>query len=75
MEAEQLKQYVEKIERIQSNVNELQQDIRGVYAEAKGNGFSAKAIKEVLKLRKQDIATRQEEEFLRNEYCKMLDLI
>ena len=74
MENEQLKQYVERIEHLQEQVDELRADIREVFAEAKGSGFSAKGIKEVIKLRKMNPADRGEEEFLRDEYLKMMGL-
>lgn len=74
MEDEQLKQYVERIEKLQEEISELQADIRQVFAEAKGNGFSAKGIKEVIKLRKMNPADRGEEEFLRTKYIEMMGL-
>lgn len=74
MEDEQLKQYVERIEKLQEEISELQADIRQVFSEAKGNGFSSKGIKEVIKLRKMNPADRGEEEFLRTKYIEMMGL-
>ena len=74
METEQLKQYIERIEKLQEEMDDIKADIREVFAEAKGNGFSAKAIKEVIKLRKLNPADRAEEEFLRTQYLEMMGL-
>lgn len=74
METEQLKQYIERIEKLQEEMDDIKSDIREVFAEAKGNGFSAKAIKEVIKLRKLNPADRAEEEFLRTQYLEMMGL-
>ena len=74
MENEQLKQYVERIEKLQEEISDIQADVRQVFAEAKGNGFSAKGIKEVIKLRKMNPADRGEEEFLRTKYIEMMGL-
>lgn len=74
MENEQLLQYVEKIERLKEEISGLNSDIRKVFADAKSNGFSAKAIREVIKLRAMDSADRQELDFELGEYRKMLGL-
>lgn len=69
-----LASYIERIERIQETVNERKADIREIFAEAKGNGFDVKAMRQVLKLRKMTPADRAEAEFLRDEYKKLLGL-
>ena len=74
MEKEQLEQYISRIEKLNEEVDELKADIRQVFAEARGTGFSAKAIREVNKARKMNPADRSEEEFLRDEYMKMMGL-
>ena len=74
MENGQLQQYIDRIERLNEQVDELKADIREIYAEARGAGFDAKAIREVIKLRKLDPADRQEFNFLREEYSKILGL-
>lgn len=70
----QLRQYVERIEKLQEEISELQADIRQVFAEAKGNGFSAKGIKEVIKAKKMNPADFAEEDFLRTQYLQMMGL-
>lgn len=74
MENEQLLQYVEKIEKLKEDIAGLNSNIREVFAEAKGAGFSAKAIREVIKLRAMDSADRQELDFELGEYRRMLGL-
>ena len=52
--AEQLRQYLSKIEKLLEDKKEVEEDIKEVYAEAKSNGFDIKIIKEVLRLKKMD---------------------
>lgn len=73
-EAGRLTQFVERIERLEEEKKELCADIADVYSEAKGAGFSKKAIRDVIKLRKMDPATRAEEEYLRDSYKKLLGI-
>lgn len=72
MENEQLKQYVERIEKLQEEISELQADTRQVYAEIKSNGFDTKAIKEVIKFRKLHPADREELLFNLNKYNELV---
>lgn len=71
---EQLQQYIDRIEKLSEEVNNIKADIRQVFAEAKGNGFDTKAIREVIKLKKMNPADRQEFNFLREEYSKLLNM-
>jgi uncharacterized protein (UPF0335 family) len=48
--------------------------VRDVYAEAKGNGFDAKALRTIIKLRKMDEAKREEEEHILDTYKAALGL-
>ncbi len=73
-DAGQLNKFVERIERLEEEKRELGADIREVYAEAKGAGFDVKVLRQVLRLRKMDPADRQETEFLRDEYKKLLGM-
>ncbi|MDP1614575.1 MAG: DUF2312 domain-containing protein, partial [Methylococcales bacterium] len=59
----QLRQYIEKVERLEEEKAELMEAIREVFAEAKGNGFDVKIMKQVLKMRKmkQEELMEQEE--------------
>lgn len=66
--------FIERIERVNTEIAELQADVREIFSEAKGNGYSVKAIREILKLRKMTEADRVENEFLRDEYKKKAGL-
>ena len=74
MENEQLQHYVERIEGIQQEIDSLKGDIREVYANAKQEGYSAKAIREVIRYRKMNPADRAEFEFERTKYLEMMGL-
>lgn len=68
-----IKSYVERIERLEQEKKEVQQDIKDVYAEAKSNGFNKKALKAVIKLRRMDPDIRQELESDTQLYMDSLD--
>ena len=72
--AEQLRSYIERIERLEEEKAALTADIREVYAEAKGNGFDAKTMRQVVRLRKLDSADREEQEELLDLYKRALGL-
>lgn len=59
---DQLRAFVERVERLEEEKKELAGDIRDVYAEAKGCGFDVKALRAVVRLRRQDKAEREEHE-------------
>jgi len=66
--ASQLKSFIERIERLEEEKAGIAQDIREVYAEAKGTGFEPKVMRQVIKLRKMDREDRQEQEALLDLY-------
>lgn len=66
--ADQLKNIVERIERLEEEKSTITAEIGDIYAEAKGNGFDKKAIRRIITLRKQDYAQRQEEEAILELY-------
>jgi uncharacterized protein (UPF0335 family) len=72
---DQLKSIVERIERLEEEKQSLADDIKEVYAEAKGNGFDTKIVRKVIGLRKQDTAERQEQEALLDLYMHALGMI
>ena len=53
---------------------ELSADIREIFAEAKGNGYDVKVMRQILRLRKMTPADRAEAEYLRDEYKKLLGI-
>ena len=57
---DQLKAIIERIERLEEEKKTISDDIRDVYAEAKGNGFDVKALRTIVRLRKQDANERAE---------------
>ncbi|WP_455372610.1 DUF2312 domain-containing protein [Limibacillus halophilus] len=65
---EQLKSFIERIERLEEEKKALSDDIREVYAEAKGNGFDTKIMRQIIRLRKMDASDRAEQEELLDLY-------
>jgi uncharacterized protein (UPF0335 family) len=72
--AGQLRSLVERIERLEEEKAALTSDIREVYAEAKGNGFDTKIMRQVVRLRKLDKADRQEAEAVLDLYLSALGM-
>nr|WP_319513833.1 DUF2312 domain-containing protein [uncultured Cohaesibacter sp.] len=72
--ADQLRAFVERIERLEEEKKALNDDIKGVYAEAKGNGYDVKVLRQVVRLRKQDSNERQEMESLLDLYLHALGM-
>jgi uncharacterized protein (UPF0335 family) len=73
--AEQLRLFIERIERLEEDKKALADDIKDVYAEAKGTGFDAKTMRAIVRLRKMEKAARQEAEALLDVYKTALGLI
>lgn len=73
--AGQLRAFIERIERLEEEKKTIADDIKEVFAEAKGTGFDTKAIRKILRLRKQDQAERQEEEAILDLYLSALGMI
>jgi uncharacterized protein (UPF0335 family) len=71
---DQLKAFVERVERLEEEKKALADDIRDVYAEAKGNGFDVKTLRIVVRLRKQDINERKEQEAILDTYLHALGM-
>ena len=57
---EQLKSFIERIERLEEEKKAIADDIKDVFAEAKANGFDVKALRTILKIRKEDVDERKE---------------
>jgi uncharacterized protein (UPF0335 family) len=72
--AEQLRAFVERIERRNVTKREVADDIRGIYAEAKGNGFDTKVLRAVVRLREQDANDRAEQRALTELYLHALGM-
>lgn len=70
-----LKAFIERVERLEEEKSALAEDIKEVYAEAKGVGFDAKTMRKIVRLRKMDADKRREEEELLELYCSAIGLI
>ena len=73
--ADQLRLFIERIERLEEEKKGISDDIKDVYAEAKGNGYDVKALRTVVRLRKQDINERREEEAVLETYMHALGML
>lgn len=71
---EELKQYIEKIERLEEEKRDLTADITSVYNDAKSRGYDVKTMREIIKLRKMSQPDRTEYSFLLDEYKKLLGI-
>lgn len=72
---DQLKAIIERIERLEEEKKTISDDIRDVYAEGKGNGFDVKALRQIVKLRKQDPNERAEAETILETYMQALGML
>jgi uncharacterized protein (UPF0335 family) len=72
--AGQLRAFIERIERLEEEKKTITEDIKEVYAEAKGTGFDTKAVRVIIRLRKKDQAERQEEEAILDLYKAALGM-
>jgi uncharacterized protein (UPF0335 family) len=72
--AAQLRSFVERIEKLEAEKSELGADIREVYAEAKGNGFDTKIMRQVIRLRKMEEPDRREQDELLDLYRRALEV-
>ncbi|HEY8384549.1 MAG TPA: DUF2312 domain-containing protein [Microvirga sp.] len=72
--ADQLKSFIERIERLEEEKAGIAGDIKEVYSEAKGNGFDTKVIRKIISIRKKDYAERQEEEAILELYMQALGM-
>lgn len=72
---DQLKAFVERVERLEEEKKAISDDIRDVYAEAKVNGFDIKTLRMVVRLRKQDVNERREQEAILETYLHALGML
>ncbi|MEZ5871059.1 MAG: DUF2312 domain-containing protein [Nitratireductor sp.] len=72
---DQLKSIVERIERLEEEKKAISEDIKEVFGEAKANGFDTKVLRVVLRIRKQDLAERQEQDAVRDLYMQALGML
>jgi uncharacterized protein (UPF0335 family) len=67
-----LRSFVERLERLEEDRAAIAEDLKQVFAEAKGEGYDVPALRKILRIRKQDRAKRQEEEAILDLYLSAL---
>ncbi len=72
---DQLRTIIERIERLEEEKANIGADIREIFAEAKGNGFDPKTLRQVLKIRKMENAEREEAEHMLDTYLRALGML
>ena len=70
-----LKAFVERVERLEEEKKTIADDIRDVFAEAKANGLDIKALRTVVRMRKQDVNERKEQEAILETYLHALGML
>lgn len=73
--AAELRQFIERIERLEEEKQTIADDVKDVYGEAKGRGYDTTAMKTIIKLRKKDKDERLEEEAILETYMVALGMI
>ncbi len=72
---DQLKAFVERIERLEEDKKSIADDVREVFAEAKASGFDVPALRRVIALRKLDVNERAEQEAILETYLAALGML
>jgi uncharacterized protein (UPF0335 family) len=72
---DQLKAVIERIERLEEEKKAIADDIKDVFAEAKAHGFDVKALRTIIKIRKQDTDERKEQEAIVETYMHALGML
>jgi len=72
--ADRLRSIIERVERLESEKKALSDDIKDIFAEAKSAGFDVKIIRQIIRLRKDDPAEREEQETLLDLYKRALGM-
>ena len=70
---DRIRSFVERVEQLETEIQELNEQKKEVFAEAKGEGFDVKILKEIIKIRKQDKDERDEHETLLDVYMRAMD--
>ena len=72
---EKIKAIIERVERLEDEKKGIADDIKDIYSEAKGNGFDVKALRTIVRMRKQDADERAEQEAVLEVYLAALGMI
>ena len=73
--ADELRAFIERIERLEEEKKTIADDIKEVYGEAKGNGYDVKALRTIIRMRKQDANERAEQETILDTYLQALGML
>lgn len=71
----QLRAVIERVEKLEEEKKTISDDIRDVYSEAKGSGFDVKALRTIVRLRKQDANERAEQETILETYMQAMGML
>lgn len=71
---DQLRAFIERIERLEEEKKAISEDIKEVYGEAKGTGFDVKAMRQIVRIRKLDASERLEQEAILDTYLHALGM-
>lgn len=71
---DQLRAFIERIERLEEEKAAVSADIKDIYAEAKGNGFDTKILRQIIRIRKMDANERLENEAILELYMSALGM-
>ena len=72
---DQLRSIIERVERLEEEKKAIADDIRDVFAEAKSNGFDVKTLRTIVRMRKQDVNERMEQEAVLDLYMAALGMV
>jgi uncharacterized protein (UPF0335 family) len=71
----QLRQYIEKIEKLEEEKSELQEHVKEAFAQAKNDGFDVKIMRKILAMRKMKKEELMEQQELLEIYAKALGMV
>lgn len=69
-----IKSFIERVERMEEEKKAIAEDIKDVYAEAKATGFEPKILRKIVRMRKQNVEKRREEQELTELYCSAIGM-
>lgn len=72
---EQIRSIIERVERLEEEKSGIANDIKDVFIEAKGNGFDVKALRTIVRMRKQDAHERAEQEAILETYMQAMGML
>jgi len=72
---EQIRSIIERVERLEEEKATISSDIKDVFTEAKGNGFDCKALRTIVRMRKQDAGERAEQEAVLEMYMQAMGML